>query len=249
MLDRCASTFITGSAFLPPRLLESHCCKSVRESSVQWFKTAKGIELDIQSHWTQVYQTKAAHEVSWYQDHPDVSLAFIDQAHIVRDAAIIDVGAGASTLVDHLVASGYTDITLLDLSEAALNTARTRLGVVAVQLKWLVGDITSIALPQHRYDLWHDRAVFHFLTESVQRELYVAQVRHAVKPGGHVVMATFAPDGPEQCSGLTTARYNAAALHSIFGSGFDLVSSTQETHVTPGGSEQKFVYCYCRKEA
>lgn len=120
-------------------------------------------------HWTQVYQTKAVDEVSWYQERPELSLAFIDQAHIARDAAIIDVGAGASTLVDHLVASGYTDITLLDLSEAALNTARARLGAVEAQLKWLVGDITSIALPQHRYDLWHDRAVFHFLTIQFSR--------------------------------------------------------------------------------
>jgi len=198
------------------------------------------------SHWTQIYQTKAAHEVSWYQDRPDVSLALIEQAQMAREAAIIDVGAGASTLVDHLIANGYTDITLLDLSEAALNTARARLGAAAVQLTWLVGDITSIALPQQRYDLWHDRAVFHFLTDRVQREQYVGQVRHAVKPGGHVIMATFAPDGPEQCSGLTTARYDAQTLHSIFGSGFELVSSTQEAHVTPWGSEQKFVYCYCR---
>jgi len=200
-------------------------------------------------HWTQVYQTKAVDEVSWYQERPELSLAFIDQAHIARDAAIIDVGAGASTLVDHLVASGYTDITLLDLSEAALNTARARLGAVAAQLKCLVGDITSIALPQHRYDLWHDRAVFHFLTDPVQQKRYVAQVRHAVKPGGHVIMATFAPDGPEQCSGLTTARYDAQTLHSIFGSGFELLSSTHEAHVTPWGNQQKFVYCYCRKEA
>ncbi|MDX2139294.1 MAG: class I SAM-dependent methyltransferase [Chloroflexota bacterium] len=109
-----------------------------------------------------------------------------------------------------------------------------------------MGDITSTALPKHRYNLWHDRAVFHFLTDPVHREQYVAQVRHAVKPGGHVIMATFAPDGPEQCSGLTTARYDAQTLHSTFGSGFELVSSTRETHLTPWGSEQKFVYCYCR---
>jgi 2-polyprenyl-3-methyl-5-hydroxy-6-metoxy-1,4-benzoquinol methylase len=202
--------------------------------------------MDIKSHWTQVYQTKAADEVSWYQERPALSLAFIDQAHIARDAAIIDVGAGASTLVDHLIASGHTNITLLDLSEAALNTVRGRLGAAAEQLTWLVGDITAIALPQQRYDLWHDRAVFHFLTDPVQRAQYVAQVRHAVKPGGHIIMATFAPDGPEQCSGLTTVRYDAPTLHSIFGGGFELVSSTRETHLTPWGSEQKFMYCYCR---
>lgn len=202
--------------------------------------------MNTQLHWTQVYQNKAANEVSWYQDHPDVSLTLIEQAQMARDAAIIDVGAGTSTLVDHLVASGYTDITLLDLSEAALHTARARLGEAAARLIWLVGDITSTALPQLRYNLWHDRAVFHFLTDPVHREQYVAQVRHAVKPGGHVIMATFAPDGPEQCSGLTTARYDAQTLHSTFGSGFELVSSTGETHLTPWGSEQNFVYCYCR---
>jgi 2-polyprenyl-3-methyl-5-hydroxy-6-metoxy-1,4-benzoquinol methylase len=204
--------------------------------------------MNTTSHWTQVYQAKSPNEVSWYQERPELSLAFIDRAHIARDAALIDVGAGASTLVDHLIASGYVDITLLDLSEAALNTARARLGAAAARLIWLVGDITSIALSQHRYDLWHDRAVFHFLTDPVQQEQYVAQVRHAVKPGGHVIMATFAPDGPEQCSGLNTSRYDAQSLHKVFGNGFELVNSARETHITPWGGEQKFVTCYCRKE-
>lgn len=204
--------------------------------------------MDIKSHWTQVYQAKSPNEVSWYQQRPDLSLAFIEQTRIAPDAAIIDVGAGASTLVDHLVASGYTDITLLDLSEAALDTARTRIGATSAHLTWLAGDITTIPLARHHYELWHDRAVFHFLTDPVQREKYIAQVCHAVKPNGHVIIATFAPDGPEQCSGLTTARYDATSLYSLFGSQFDLLSSTNETHHTPWGSEQKFVYCYCRKQ-
>lgn len=204
--------------------------------------------MNAQAHWTQVYQAKAATDVSWYQERPALSLDLIAQNGAQPDAAIIDVGAGASTLVDHLVASGYSDITLLDLSEAALDTARARLDGTAARLTWLAGDITTVTLPRQHYDVWHDRAVFHFLTDPAQREQYVAQVRHALKPGGHLIMATFAPDGPEQCSGLTTARYDANSLHAVFGSGFDLVSSTRETHITPWRNEQKFVYCYCRKE-
>jgi 2-polyprenyl-3-methyl-5-hydroxy-6-metoxy-1,4-benzoquinol methylase len=205
--------------------------------------------VNTKSHWAQVYQAKSASEVSWYQEHPDLSLAYIELAQISYDAAIIDVGAGSSTLVDHLVASGYKDVTLLDLSEAALDTTRTRIGATSARLTWLVDDITSISLARHRYDLWHDRAVLHFLIDPAQRERYVAQVSHAVKPGGHVIIATFALDGPDKCSGLMTARYDAASLHSAFGSQFDLIDSTNETHKTPWGTEQRFVYCYCRKTA
>jgi 2-polyprenyl-3-methyl-5-hydroxy-6-metoxy-1,4-benzoquinol methylase len=203
--------------------------------------------MDSQAHWQQVYETKAAADVSWYQEHPELSLAFIEGTGIALDAAIIDVGAGASTLLDHLVAKNYTDITLLDISDSALDVARVRMGATTARLTWLVGDITTLPLENHRYDVWHDRAVFHFLTDPVQQQRYVEQVLHAVKPGGHVIVATFALDGPQKCSGLNTARYDAASLHGIFGNHFDLIDSTHETHTTPWETEQRFVYCYCRK--
>jgi len=203
--------------------------------------------VDTKAYWGQIYETKAVTDVSWYQPRPDLSLALIHAAETASDAAIIDVGAGASTLVDHLLETGYADITLLDISEAALDTARIRVGMVAARLTWLVGDITTIPLARHHYDIWHDRAVFHFLTEPLQKQRYVEQVFHAVKPGGYVIVATFALDGPEQCSGLPIARYDAASLHGAFGERFDLIDSTNETHHTPWGSEQRFIYCYCRK--
>lgn len=205
--------------------------------------------LDSQAHWAKVYATKAADDVSWYQEHPELSLALIQGTSVAPDAAIIDVGAGASTLVDHLVTAGYTDITLLDISSASLEIARARLGAAQANLTWLAADITTVALPQHHYDLWHDRAVFHFLTEPLQQKRYVDQVLHALKPGGHLIVATFATDGPEKCSGLETVRYDAASLHSVFGDRFQLVESRTETHITPWASEQRFIYCYCRKTA
>lgn len=205
--------------------------------------------MDAKAHWTQVYQTKAVNDVSWYQEHPEQSLAFIRSTGIAPDAAIIDVGAGASTLVDDLIANGYRDITLLDISEPALDVVRSRLGETPAHISYLAGDITTIDLPHHHYDLWHDRAVFHFLTDPDQQRRYIEQVTHAVKPGGHVIVATFGPNGPEKCSGLTTARYDAESLHRVFGSHFTLTDSLMETHKTPWGSEQQFVYCYCRKDA
>jgi 2-polyprenyl-3-methyl-5-hydroxy-6-metoxy-1,4-benzoquinol methylase len=202
--------------------------------------------MDMKAHWAQVYATKAATDVSWYQQRPDLSLEFIQGTCIDTNAAIIDVGAGTSTLVDHLMTSGYTDITLLDISEAALEVAKTRIGSPSTQLQWLVGDVTSFPFEQQRYDVWHDRAVFHFLTDPLQQQRYVKQVLHAVKPGGHVIIATFGLNGPDKCSGLPTARYDAATLQSVFGSHFELIRSTNETHHTPWKSEQLFVYCHCK---
>jgi SAM-dependent methyltransferase len=203
--------------------------------------------MNMQTHWSQVYSTKASDDVSWYQERPSLSVELIERTGAGRDAAIIDVGAGASTLVDHLLDMSYHDLTLLDISEESLAVARARLGDHAALLHWLVGDITTITLEPQRYDVWHDRAVFHFLTDPVQQQRYIDQVKHAVKPGGHVIVATFALDGPDKCSGLSTARYDPASLHGVFGEAFDLVHSTHETHITPWGSEQHFVYCHCRK--
>lgn len=203
--------------------------------------------MDHKQHWEQVYNTKASDAVSWFQEHADQSLRLIQNIGIAKDAAIIDVGGGASTLVDDLVAEGYTDLTVLDLSSTALAVAKRRLGKLAENVHWLEGDVTRAELPIHRFDIWHDRAVFHFLTESADRHAYVERVMRAVRPGGHVIVATFAEDGPEKCSGLPVMRYRPATLHAEFGDAFLLVAHNKEAHHTPFGTVQQFVYCYCRK--
>lgn len=201
-----------------------------------------------QSHWEQVYQTKAPDAVSWYSAHLDRSLALIQKATGDKQAAIIDVGGGESTLVDDLLSLGYQDLTVFDLSSTALRVTQQRLGALSNAVQWVAGDITRADMSVHRYDVWHDRAVFHFLTQPEQRALYVRQVAKAVKPGGHVIVATFAPEGPEQCSGLEVVRYDAASLHDQFGASFHLIESQRETHQTPFGTTQQFVYCYCKLE-
>ena len=198
-------------------------------------------------HWERVYSTKPADSVSWFQEHAEQSLRLIRGTGVPCSAAIIDVGGGASTLVDDLLANHYNAVTVLDLSAAALAEAQTRLGESASRVQWLVGDITQIALPVHAYDVWHDRAVFHFLTRPEGRQAYVDTVLRAVKPGGHVIVATFAEDGPLECSGLPVMRYGPTELHAQFGAPFALVKHEREEHHTPFGTVQKFVYCYCRK--
>lgn len=203
--------------------------------------------MDPKRHWEQVYGGKAADAVSWFEPHAATSLALIERAAPGVSARIIDVGGGASTLVDDLLVAGYSDVTVVDLSAAALAAAQARLGPIARRVHWLVGDITSMDLPGPPYDLWHDRAVFHFLVEEAARRAYVAQVLRAVRPGGHVIVATFGAQGPTQCSGLPVKRYDADALHDEFGRAFDLVEHREHEHRTPGGVVQQFVYCYCRK--
>ena len=205
--------------------------------------------MQSKGHWERVYETKPAKSVSWYQEHATRSLEMIRRTDASRDAALIDVGGGASTLVDDLLDAGYSDVSVLDLSGAALSVAKARLGDRAGGVRWLVGDVTKLDLPVHRYDIWHDRAVFHFLTTPEERQAYIACVLRAVKPGGSVIVATFAEDGPEQCSGLPVMRYSADGLHAEFGAPFSLLSQEREEHRTPFGSVQKFVYCLCRKEA
>ena len=201
-----------------------------------------------EAHWEHVYRTKSVDEVSWYRPHLEISLGLIDDAAPARRSAIIDVGGGESTLVDDLVASGRTDVTVLDISQAAIDVARDRLGPSASGVHWVTGDITSIELEASRYDLWHDRAVFHFLTTPEDRAAYVRQVARAVKPGGHVIVATFGPDGPEKCIGLDVVRYDAGQLHGEFGPRFRLLESVTELHETPWGTPQQFMYCFCRVE-
>jgi 2-polyprenyl-3-methyl-5-hydroxy-6-metoxy-1,4-benzoquinol methylase len=202
--------------------------------------------MDAKGHWENVYLTKAPDAVSWYRPHLERSLALIERAADARAASIIDVGGGESTLVDDLLFRGYQNITILDVSQTAIDITRRRLGSVAEQVRWLVGDITEIELEQGVYDVWHDRAVFHFLTAPEQRTAYVRRVAHSIKSAGHVIVSTFGPEGPMKCSGLQVVRYDARSLHSEFGARFRLVESSKELHQTPFGTTQQFLYCYCR---
>lgn len=200
------------------------------------------------AHWEKVYNTKAPDAVSWYRPHLETSLALIERAAATSSASIIDVGAGESTLADDLLARGYRNLTLLDISPTALAVTRERLESAAGQIDWRIADVTQVSLPARSYDVWHDRAVFHFLTEPEQRAAYVRNVMHAVKPGGHVIVSTFGPEGPVKCSGLEVARYDAPSLHAQFGRRFQLIESSTELHRTPFGTTQQFLYCYCRVE-
>jgi SAM-dependent methyltransferase len=202
---------------------------------------------DKQQHWDTVYRTKAPDAVSWYRQHLDTSLALIERAAPDRAAAVLDVGGGASTLVDDLLARGYRDLGVLDISAAALDIARERLGEAADAVTWLAADLLDAPLPQARYDLWHDRAVFHFLTEAEQRARYLRQLARALKPGGHAVLATFGPQGPLKCSGLDTTRYDAEGLAGVLGDGFALLDSTLEFHATPFGTTQQFLHALFRR--
>lgn len=199
------------------------------------------------THWENVYASKSVQAVSWYQTRADCSLRLIRDTGAAQDAGVIDIGGGASVLVDDLLAEGYSNLTVLDLSGAALATAQTRLGDRARQVKWLEADITQVELPRHAYAVWHDRAVFHFLTDPADRAAYVRAVFHAVRPGGHVIVASFAEDGPTQCSGLPVVRYSPDGLHAEFGDAFELLFHEREAHQTPSGAVQSFVYCFCRK--
>jgi ubiquinone/menaquinone biosynthesis C-methylase UbiE len=218
----------------------------IRFASSQYFQEY-GAKVNMKTHWEHIYETKGPTKVSWYQEHAQLSLQYIRNTGIRKTDPIIDVGGGASTLVDDLIADGFQHITILDISASALELARQRLSAKSNAVTWIEADITQADLPYQFYAVWHDRAVFHFLTQAIDRQRYIDVVRHAVQPGGHVVVATFAPDGPDHCSGLEVMRYAPERLHNEFGASFELMDSTQETHHTPFGTEQKFIYCYCRK--
>jgi len=205
--------------------------------------------MDQRQHWENIYRVTAPTELSWYQPAAHLSLALIRRIAPDAGAPVIDVGGGASTLVDGLLSAGFRDVTVLDLAPAALAEARERLGERAQRVKWVVADVLEAPLPVAGYAIWHDRAVFHFLTDPRDRARYVAQVRRAVRPGGHVIVASFAPEGPSRCSGLEVVRYSPEAMHAEFGSGFRLLESVREDHHTPGGRTQPFVYCLCRAES
>ncbi len=204
--------------------------------------------MDAQTHWENIYGKKASDAVSWYRAHLETSLELIELAAPARAASIIDVGGGESTLVDDLLARGYRNVTVLDISQIAIDMTQKRLGSASEKVRWLVGDITTTKLEPCTYDIWHDRAVFHFLTAIEARLAYVRQVAHAVKPGGHVIVSTFGPEGPTKCSGLDVVRYHAESLHKEFGVRFRLLESAEELHRTPFGTVQQFLYCLCRVE-
>lgn len=200
-------------------------------------------------HWEDVYRQKAASEVSWYQPEARVSLGLIRRVAPDLESSIIDVGGGASTLADGLLDEGYRRVTVLDIASSAIAIAQQRLEARAREVTWVQADVLTMAFPASSFDVWHDRAVFHFLTEPGDRTSYVRQVRNAVRAGGHVIVASFASDGPHRCSGLDVMRYSPDAMHAEFGPGFSLLDSVHEDHVTPMGTTQAFVYCLCRVAA
>jgi SAM-dependent methyltransferase len=204
-------------------------------------------EASRQAHWEQVYTSRDETEVSWFQDNPTPSLELIELTRRGRDTGIIDIGGGASRLADGLLERGFRDLTVLDISAAALDLAALRLGRRASRVQWIVADVTEWQ-PSRRFDIWHDRAVFHFLVEPADRAAYVARLRSALVPGGHAIIATFATDGPDTCSGLPVRRYDAALLATELGAEFLLVESRPHDHLTPWNSSQRFQFSVFQKQ-
>ncbi len=197
--------------------------------------------MNLKEHWNHVYQTKAHDDVSWYQSRPARSLHLIETCGVGKQEGIIDVGGGASVLVDFLLDAGFTRLAVLDISAAALAHSKERLGARAGDVEWFEADVTGFTSP-HYFNLWHDRAVFHFLTDKADRQKYVQTLKRTLTPDGRVIIATFAIDGPLKCSGLEVARYDASAIVAEFGEGFRLLEQVDETHTTPWGTEQEFSY-------
>jgi SAM-dependent methyltransferase len=202
--------------------------------------------MDVRQYWERIYRTRTPTEVSWYQPQATLSLDLIRRVTPNLDAAIIDVGGGASTLVDGLLRDGYQAVTVLDIASSGLAAARQRLGERAAEVHWIAADALDAPLPATTFALWHDRAVFHFLTDPNDRVRYVEQVRRVLRPGGFVIVASFGPEGPNRCSGLEVVRYSPDTMHAEFGARFRLLTSEREDHRTPAGRIQAFVYCLCR---
>lgn len=202
----------------------------------------------IRTHWEQVYETKAPDAVSWYAPHLDESLHYIQRTEVALDGHIVDVGGGEATLVDDLLDAGYRNVSVLDISVRGLQVCKARLGERSSRVSWVAADVLEHTFVPKSVDVWHDRAVFHFLTDARQRAGYVAQVMRALKPGGYAIVGTFGPQGPSQCSGLPVARYSSDQLHDQFGAPFRLLDHSVSVHTTPWGAQQQFVYCYCRLE-
>jgi 2-polyprenyl-3-methyl-5-hydroxy-6-metoxy-1,4-benzoquinol methylase len=194
------------------------------------------------AHWEGVYATKAENEVSWFQEDPAISIEMIKLTMATRDSAIIDIGGGASRLVDALLNDGYRDVTVLDLSATALELAKRRIGPASAQVEWIVADVTTWT-PAQQYEVWHDRAAFHFLTDPDDRRAYLKCLRSATAPGAQIIIGTFALDGPEKCSGLPVRRYDSNSLADELGSSFELAETRSENHKTPWNSNQSFQFC------
>jgi len=203
---------------------------------------------DSAGHWETMYEDSNPTELSWFEPVPSRSLALIQATGLPPDAPLLDVGGGASSLVDHLLAAGYTDVSVLDIAPAALAQVRARLGPAARRVEWIVTDVTAFQ-PKRRYAMWHDRAVVHFLTAAAERERYLAVLTASLAPGGHVVLATFGPQGPTRCSGLPVQRYSADDLGMLLGTGFRLRRTLKEDHRTPAGGYQQFVYTWWQAAA
>lgn len=203
----------------------------------------KMLGMSMERHWEDVYNARSPEEMSWYEPHLKTSLEWITEAAMEPSLSIIDVDGGASTLVDDLYTRGFRSLTVLDLSATAIARSQERLGAAANSIHWVIGDVTRCPLPHTSFDIWHDRAVFHFLTAQEDREAYVECVTRALKPSGHVIIATFSSNGPQSCSGLPVSRYDAASLKEQFGAGFAVKKSAITTHKTPGGASQEFLYC------
>ena len=203
----------------------------------------------LQAHWQAVYRDKAPPQTSWHRAHLDESLRLIDGLALPHDAPVLDVGGGRSTLVDDLLARGFADVSVLDVSSAALQDARARLGSIALSVRWLAADVLAADLPEAHFALWHDRASFHFLVDAEARARYLERMARAVRAGGYAVIGTFAPDGPERCSALPVSRYDAARLAAQFAPAFERVADSRELHRTPWNSEQPFTYVVLRRAA
>jgi SAM-dependent methyltransferase len=202
--------------------------------------------MDRQAHWNKVWTKNQESEVSWFQQKPSLSLDLVERYAVDKTACILDVGGGSSRLVDSLLATGFDHLGVLDIAAPALELARGRLGERAPSVEWIVGDVTTYE-PSHPWDIWHDRAVFHFLVDADDRNSYVQAVRRSLVPSGVLVLATFGPQGPTKCSGLEVQRHSPDTLAEVFGSDFALQEKHLEVHHTPGGSEQQFVYCVFRR--
>jgi SAM-dependent methyltransferase len=194
-------------------------------------------------HWETIYRTRSPDELSWYQAVPRRSLELIQATGVALTAPILDVGGGASRLVDHLLAGGYTDVSVLDIAPAALEQAKTRLGPIATRVHWITCDVTLFQ-PERRYELWHDRAVFHFLVTPSEQARYLAVLRSALAPGAHLLLAMFGPGGPERCSGLPVQRYSQEDLRGLLSSDFRLRRAELDDHLTPTGQHQEFLWSW-----
>jgi SAM-dependent methyltransferase len=202
----------------------------------------------LQTHWDTVYSEKGEAQTSWFRPRLDASLQLINALDLPRDQAVLDVGGGRSTLVDDLLQRGFVNVSVLDLSAVAMTEVQQRLGTRPILVHWIVGDVTKLELPVAHYALWHDRAVFHFLTEAAEQARYVAAAARALKPGGYLVIGTFAADGPERCSGMPVARYDEATLAATFAPAFTRVTDSRDVHYTPSGNEQAFTYVVLRRQ-